>query len=73
MILFRRTGGKRPTTGPYLGKGSRERRKLKPPRGMYINYDDIATMAASNNNPDVLLASIEREIVTLKSQVRVLF
>ncbi|KAM7349025.1 REST corepressor isoform 1-T5 [Cochliomyia hominivorax] len=71
---WRRTGNKRPTSGPYFGKRSRdrnaERHKRKPPRGMYINHDDIVALASSNDNQDELLANIDREIVSLLSQVQ---
>ncbi|KAL5277560.1 RCOR3 family protein [Megaselia abdita] len=72
---WRRTGNKRPTSGPYFGKRGRDRNvdrhKRKPPRGMHINHDDIVTLASSNNNPDELLAQIEREIVSNLSQVQI--
>ncbi|XP_067638793.1 REST corepressor isoform X1 [Eurosta solidaginis] len=71
---WRRTGNKRPTSGPYFGKRSRdrnaERHKRKPPRGMYINHDDIVALARSNDNQDELLANTDREIVSLLSQVQ---
>uniref|UniRef100_W8BW02 REST corepressor n=1 Tax=Ceratitis capitata TaxID=7213 RepID=W8BW02_CERCA len=71
---WRRTGNKRPTSGPYFGKRSRdrnsERNKRKPPRGMYINHDDIVTLARANDNQDELLANTDREIVSLLSQVQ---
>lgn len=77
----RRTGSLRPTSGPFYGKRSRgngtsvERHKRKPPRGMYINHDDIVALAcpdnesANSNRNDDLLASMDREISTLLSQV----
>ncbi|XP_017480078.1 PREDICTED: REST corepressor isoform X1 [Rhagoletis zephyria] len=71
---WRRTGNKRPTSGPYFGKRSRdrnaERHKRKPPRGMYINHDDIVALARANDNQDELLANTDREIVSLLSQVQ---
>ncbi|KAI9590366.1 REST corepressor isoform X1 [Glossina fuscipes] len=71
---WRRTGNKRPTSGPYFGKRSRdrnaERHKRKPPRGMYINHDDIVALASANDNQDELLANVDREIVSLLSQVQ---
>lgn len=76
----RRTGSLRPTSGPpYMGKrsrngsgggGSSEKHKRKPPRGMYINHDDIVTLASNPNaNSDDLLSSMDREVVALMSQV----
>lgn len=74
MACCRRTGNKRPTSGPYFGKRSRdrnaERHKRKPPRGMYINHDDIVALARANDNQDEMLANTDREIVSLLSQVR---
>ncbi|XP_037914688.1 REST corepressor 2 isoform X2 [Hermetia illucens] len=71
---WRRTGTKRPTTGPYFGKRFRdrnaERYKRKPPRGMHINHDDIVALAGSSNNQDELLSNMDREIVALLSQVQ---
>ncbi|XP_005189473.2 REST corepressor isoform X1 [Musca domestica] len=71
---WRRTGNKRPTSGPFFGKRSRDRNadrhKRKPPRGMYINHDDIVALASANDNQDELLANIDREIVSLLSQVQ---
>lgn len=86
ILFFRRTGSLRPTSGPFYGKRSRsinssggaagvERHKRKPPRGMYINHDDIVALASPDNEPasanrgDDLLAGMDREINTLLSQV----
>lgn len=84
LLFFRRTGALRPTSGPFFGKRSRsinssggaagvERHKRKPPRGMYINHDDIVALASPDNEPanrgDDLLAGMDREINTLLSQV----
>lgn len=74
----RRTGSLRPTSGPsYLGKrprnapGGGEKHKRKPPRGMYINHDDIVTLASNPTaESDQLLSSMDREVVALMSQVR---
>lgn len=38
---------------------------------MYINHDDIVTLAANpNTEGDQLLSSMDREVVALMSQVR---
>lgn len=72
----RRTGSLRPTSGPsYLGKRPRnaagDKHKRKPPRGMYINHDDIVTLAKNPNaESDQLLSTMDREVVALMSQVR---
>jgi hypothetical protein len=57
-----------------MGK-SGDRTKRKPPKGMYINHDDVVKLAnqaqnPSNNPNDDLLASMDREVVSLYSQVR---
>lgn len=80
MVDDRRTGSLRPTSGPsYMGKRPRntggggasgEKHKRKPPRGMYINHDDIVALASNpNTNSDDLLSSMDREVVALMSQV----
>lgn len=59
--------GKRPRNAP----GGGEKHKRKPPRGMYINHDDIVTLASNPTaESDQLLSSIDREVVALMSQVR---
>lgn len=76
---WRRTGSVRPTTGPV--KRDRHchvllRHKRKPPRGMYINHDDLVAMAAGPPAPapasqgDQMLKAMDREIVSLKRQVQ---
>ena len=48
-----------------------EKHKRKPPRGMYINHDDIVTLASNPSaESDQLLSSMDREVVALMSQVR---
>lgn len=79
-LFYSRTGALRPTSGPGYGKRSRsaqnglERHKRKPPRGMYINHDDIVALACPENGQvnrsDDLLASMDREVNSLLSQVR---
>lgn len=78
MAACRRTGSVRPTTGPV--KRDRHchvllRHKRKPPRGMYINHDDLVAMSAGPPAPapasqgDQMLKAMDREIVSLKRQV----
>ncbi|XP_058448258.1 REST corepressor isoform X1 [Malaya genurostris] len=86
---WRRTGVLRPTSGPtfmnkrarnstLLGK-SADSHKRRPPRGMYINHDDIVKLAdsaqmtsgAAEGKPcEDLLAEMDREIVSLWSQIQ---
>lgn len=81
VATCRRTGSVRPTTGPV--KRDRHchvllRHKRKPPRGMYINHDDLVAMAAGPPAPapasqgDQMLKAMDREIVSLKRQVSLL-
>ncbi|XP_066152955.1 REST corepressor 1-like isoform X1 [Euwallacea fornicatus] len=70
---WRRTGTTRPTSGPMGGKrglgpgGSRA--KGRPPKGMHINHDDLATMA-SGNAGTLLMKSMERELNSLQRQIQ---
>ena len=42
----------------------------KPPKGMYINHDDLVTMATGpNTQGEHLLKSMDREIVSYKRVV----
>ncbi|XP_055595319.1 REST corepressor 1 [Uranotaenia lowii] len=106
---WRRTGVLRPTSGPsFMNKRARnasllgksgDSHKRRPPRGMYINHDDIVKLANSAQNTstttggtgvsnsigvginvspvtdasapnDDLLAGMDREIVSLWSQIQ---
>lgn len=66
--------------GGTANANAADRHKRKPPRGMYINHDDIVALASPENEQtagrgggggggDDLLASMDREINTLLSQV----
>ncbi|XP_053697366.1 REST corepressor [Sabethes cyaneus] len=86
---WRRTGVLRPTSGPtFMNKRARnstllgksgDSHKRRPPRGMYINHDDIVKLANSaqiagstgEGKPcEDLLAGMDREIVSLWSQIQ---
>ncbi|XP_040161027.1 REST corepressor 3-like [Anopheles arabiensis] len=94
---WRRTGVLRPTTGPsFMNKRTRgsnilgksgDSHKRRPPKGMYINHDDIVKLASSAQNNEGgtvgshggvkkvvqnndLLASMDREIVSLLTQIQ---
>ncbi|XP_053668674.1 REST corepressor 3 [Anopheles marshallii] len=94
---WRRTGVLRPTTGPsFMNKRTRgsnilgksgDSHKRRPPKGMYINHDDIVKLASTAQNGDGgivgndgsykkssqnndLLASMDREIVSLLTQIQ---
>lgn len=50
------------------------RHKRKPPRGMFINHDDLAAMASGPaGQGEQMLRTMDREIVSLKRQVNSLF
>ncbi|KAF6204720.1 hypothetical protein GE061_018881 [Apolygus lucorum] len=73
---WRRTGATRPTIGPAKPRDRHAnsvlaRSKRKPPRGMYINHDDLVIISAdSPQNGEVILKALDREIVSLKRQVQ---
>ncbi|XP_065345349.1 REST corepressor 1 isoform X5 [Cloeon dipterum] len=74
---FKRTGGLRPTTGPIRREGRPIqhnfllRNKRKPPRGMYINHDDLVSMATGPaGQGENMLKAMDREIVSLKRLVQ---
>lgn len=98
-IITRRTGELRPVTGPNVQRPRSKTNKLyyyqgyhdgsikykrKPPKGMYINHDDVLKLAAQDLNETMtprkqpvppkfdLLTETEREISVLHSQVRLL-
>lgn len=77
----RRTGNRRPISGPESFTPSKraahsqsaaaaaDRSKRKPPRGMYINHDDLTALAGCKN-PCEYLAEGERKIAALMAEVR---
>ncbi|XP_068907743.1 REST corepressor-like isoform X3 [Tenebrio molitor] len=67
---WRRTGLLRPTSGPTGGKRGSPlggRHKRKPPRGMYINHDDLAAMASGSAGV-LMLKAMDRELDSLQRQ-----
>lgn len=75
----RRTGSVRPTIGPAKPRDRHThslilRNKRKPPRGMYINHDDLIAMASGPaGQGEQMLKAMDREIVSLKRQVAFAF
>ena len=76
---YTRTGQVRPTTGPYVRNkdGSKSKSSLyrnnaqKPPKGMYINHDDLVTLATGPAvQGEAILKSMDREIVSYKRTVQ---
>ncbi|XP_039293853.1 REST corepressor 1 isoform X2 [Nilaparvata lugens] len=86
---WRRTGNVRPTHGPVKPRDRHShmamlRHKRKPPRGMYINHDDLLAMATTSHghghgqghgqghaaSGENMLKAMDREIVSLKRQVQ---
>jgi hypothetical protein len=77
---WNRTGQLRPTTGPARKDGSKSgggqkynamlKNAGKPPKGMYINHDDLVSLATGPTaQGDQLLKSMDREIVSYKRSV----
>ncbi|XP_017775632.1 PREDICTED: REST corepressor 2 isoform X2 [Nicrophorus vespilloides] len=72
FLHWRRTGILRPTSGPTGGKRGTVpgiRHKRKPPRGMYINHDDLAAMATSGAGV-LMLKALNREQDALQRQIQ---
>eukprot|EP00096_Caligus_rogercresseyi_P015369 TRINITY_DN7817_c0_g1_i1.p1 TRINITY_DN7817_c0_g1~~TRINITY_DN7817_c0_g1_i1.p1 ORF type:complete len:501 (-),score=173.94 TRINITY_DN7817_c0_g1_i1:271-1773(-) len=76
---FSRTGNVRPTTGPIRKDGSKNskhhhslfKNNSKPPKGMYVNHDDLVALATGpNGQGDALLKTMDREIVSYKRVVQ---
>lgn len=75
-----RTGHVRPTTGPARKDGSKGaaqkynalmKNASRPPKGMYINHDDLVSLATGPTlQGDQLLKSMDREIVSYKRVVQ---
>ena len=65
----------RPTTGPIrrdkpAGIASSGRHKRKPPRGMYLDHEDLVTFSAEPEiQSDAVLKGMDSEIVALKRLV----
>ncbi|XP_039496871.1 REST corepressor isoform X1 [Drosophila santomea] len=75
---WRRTGNRRPISGPESNAPRRsthncaataDRSKRKPPKGMYINHDDL-TALASCKTPSVYLAERDRKITALMAEIQ---
>ncbi|KAB0800060.1 hypothetical protein PPYR_07940 [Photinus pyralis] len=69
---WRRTGILRPTSGPTASKRGAPigaRHKRKPPRGMYINHDDLAAMASGSAGV-LILKAMDRELEALHRQIQ---
>ncbi|KAH8386585.1 hypothetical protein KR093_001335, partial [Drosophila rubida] len=81
QAYWRRTGHPRPISGPEsitptkrsthnsAAAAAAERSRRKPPRGMYINHDDLATLAACQN-PCEYLAEGDRKIAALLAEIQ---
>ena len=79
---FNRTGHVRPTTGPGRKDGSKAggtqkynallKNSGKPPKGMYINHDDLVSLATGpSSQGEQLLKSMDREVVSYKRTVSI--
>ncbi|XP_017029041.1 REST corepressor isoform X1 [Drosophila kikkawai] len=75
---WRRTGNRRPISGPesnaprrstHNSAAAADRSKRKPPKGMYINHDDL-TALASCENPIQYLSEGDRKITSLMAEIQ---
>jgi len=78
VYMIRRTnGGIRPTLGPPRPNNRHlnvARNKRLPPRGMYVNHDDLQSIASgSNGQGETVLSAMDDEVVSLKCKVCVAF
>lgn len=64
---YERTARLRPTIGPDRKEG---KASAKPPKGMYINHDDLVALAKQRGGGENLLKSMDREIESLKRLVQ---
>jgi len=78
---FNKTGQLRPTTGPARRDGSKAggsqkysallKNSGKPPKGMYINHDDLVALAKGpSSQGEQILKAMDREIVSYKRTVQ---
>lgn len=80
QYLTWRTGAMRPSSGPTKTEVKHEhthhrhnpvKSKRKPPRGMYMNYDDLLTVATGPpGQGEAVLKAMDSEVVSLKRQVQ---
>lgn len=74
MLIVRKTGINRPLTGP-LKRGERQtlsalRQRKVPPKGMYINHDDLNILASSTPQAEnVTLQGLEKAVLDEKCKV----
>lgn len=71
--IRRTNGGIRPTLGPPRPNNRHlnvARNKRLPPRGMYVNHDDLQSIASgSNGQGETVLSAMDDEVVSLKCKV----
>ena len=81
---WNRTGQLRPTTGPARKDGGKAggtqkynslmKNSGKPPKGMYVNHDDLVALATGpTTQGEQLLKAMDREIVSYKRTVSWVF
>jgi len=74
--FWARTGQMRPTTGPTRKDGVKQKHSVfrnssQPPKGMYINHDDLVTLATGpSGQGEAILQGLDREIVSHKRIVQ---
>jgi len=74
---WRKTGMMRPSSGPMKQRHeTRDRHnplksRKKPPRGMYLSYDDlVAIVTGPPGQDDAILKGMDSEVISLKRQVQ---
>lgn len=68
---MRTAGPKRHDHGQHRHNPMKHKRK--PPRGMYLNYEDLQVIVnGPQGQADALLKSLDQELVSLKRQVVVI-
>jgi len=65
----------RPTIGPARGRDRHSnnwlKNKWRPPRGMHIDHEDL--LALANEGSSSVFESLDRDIASLKRQVRSMY
>ena len=72
IFNFRRTGVMRTHVGPVRNESQTHRHhplrtRKKPPKGMYLDHEDLMAMTTSQS--DAIFKALDTEIVNLKKKV----
>lgn len=74
-MFVRKTGEYRPLTGITDKQGlGILRNRRKPPKGMYINHDDLSVLASATPQAEnVTLKGLETDVLDMKCRVGIIF